>query len=176
MSIFILIFLTILFLIINNQISKSDLQFLKTLNIEDGIVYFLYMLFCFICFLFLFQEIKLPIIYEYSIWFKILLGITSFKLTSLIFCIQNIKNPNNVNRLDMLQNIEEQNAIIDKMKENERKVGEIRTKQKKILKNFKSELLELENSDCSEEELQEKIKLLTNKYDKLFEDVKNNVN
>lgn len=175
MSILIFILITILFLIINSKISKKSLFFLRTLSVIDGIAYFLYMFFCFGCFLIVFQEIKIPILCEHPIWFKLLLCFTSFKLTSLKLNIQSITQPNNKTRLDLVENLNKQDEILKEIEEKERKFNEIKIKQKQILKDFKSELFELENGEYSEEELQEKIKNLTDKYDKLFNECRKEI-
>ena len=172
MSILLFILITILFLIINNAISKRSLEFMISLSILDGISYFLYMLFSLGCLILCFQTIKLPILYEHPIWFKILLGFTSFKLFSLKFNFQCIKNPNNKTRLELIENLEKEDAILEEIKIKEDNVKKLKEKQQDILKNFYKELNELEKQNYSEEELQTKISLLTQKYDKLFEEAR----
>lgn len=175
MSILIFCLITILFLLINNKISKISIKFLRTLSILDGIAYFLYMLFCFGCFLIIFQEIKIPILYEHPIWFKLLLFLTSLKLLYLTINIQSIKQPNNQIRLNLIENLEKQDKVLKEIEEKKRKINKLKKKQQQILKDFKLELFELENSDYSEKELQEKIKNLTDKYDKLFNECRKEI-
>lgn len=164
--------LTIIFIFINHKISESSLNFLKTLSILDGFIYFFYMGFCLGCLLLIFQDISLPLVFEHPIWFKILLIFTSFKLFSLKTNIKCILNPNNKTRLEVLDNLRKQDEILKEIEKNEQRIQEIKNKQKKILQEFKEELYQIDEEDCSEEEREVKIKFIIDKYDKLFRESK----
>lgn len=172
MSILLFIVITLLFLLINKLISQNNLNFIRTLSILDGISYFLYMLFCLGCLILVFQTIKLPILYKHPIWFKLLLSFTSLKLLSLKFSFECIKNHNNKARIELIHNLDKEDKILNEIKIKEDKIKKLKEKQQLILKDFYKELDELEKQNYSEEELQTKISLLTQKYDKLFEEAR----
>ena len=164
--------LTIVFIFINHKISESSLDFLRTLSFLHGFIYFLYMGFCLGCLLMVFQEISLPLVFEHPIWFKALLIFTSLKLISLKTNIASMINPNNQTRLELIHNLEQQEQIIKEIEENEKRIQEIKEKQKKVLQDFKNELYKLDGENYTDEEMEEKIKMITDKYDKLFRECK----
>ena len=172
LTILIFILLTIFVFKLNKIINVKEFKFLVSLKFIDGFIYFVYMLTSFICFIFLFQDISLPIFSEHPIYFKILLGITAFKLISLVNIIPSIKNPENSFRQEILKNYEKQKQIKEELKKQQEKIEEIKKEQEKEFIEFQKEISKLKESDLSVEEFSKKANEIKQKYYKKLEERK----
>ncbi len=171
-STLIFIFLFAFFLLFTKTFFRKAAKFIVSLNIFDGIQYFLYVVFAIGCIILMFQEIQLPYVAESPILFKFGLAIPALGLSTLIPVLDFVKNPQHPARLQIVQAAiekEELKKVLDESSKLLKETNAWKVKYFDILSRCNEEMEQIKQSDLSEEEKEAKAHEIMDKYNKEIE-------
>lgn len=179
MSILIFIVLIVFFTKYFKFFTNKFADFVVSLSIIDGVQYFLNLLFCFGCMLLFFLPIRLPYVYEHSFILKVILLIPIFCLSSLPVILQVIRNPNDETRQKIINAKKEKEEFIQVLEKSKKVMSDVSKWQEKytdILKRCDEEINNVKKLNLSEDEMNQKIKEIEDKYCKEIETINNSQN
>ena len=166
------------FAVLNKKIISSKIRAAVNLDLASYTEYFIYMVLCIGCLVLAFQkEYSFLTFSGYSLMIRWGCIITGINLLSISFVLKCLIQPNNNERLNLLETLHLEKIIKSQIneyksetKDVKREIAYYNKKRKQLEKQFRKDIIKLNKTVSSKEELLEKAKELAIKYEIKMED------